>query len=98
MVVKNDERKRFLDSVGPEFAHVMVIAVVKKMNCWLLCNVVCGSVAALGTVAIFDNAVTFGIAAAFCFINHFIDCLYGIVVAVAVCSDDFRTVEPMDVR
>ena len=65
MMVENDERKRFLNSVGPEFAHVVVIAVVEKMNCWLLRNVVCGSVAALGTVAIFDNAVTFGLAAAF---------------------------------
>ena len=32
VVVKNDKRKRFLDHVGPDFAHVVVIAVVDKVD------------------------------------------------------------------
>ena len=39
MVVKYDERKRFLDSVGPELAHVMIIAVVKEVNGWGACGI-----------------------------------------------------------
>ena len=31
-MVEYDERKWFLDSVGPELAHVMVIAVIKEMD------------------------------------------------------------------
>ena len=32
MVVENDKRKRFLDHVSPDFAHVVVIAVVEEVN------------------------------------------------------------------
>jgi hypothetical protein len=32
MMVEYDEREWFLDSIGPELAQVMVIAVVKEMN------------------------------------------------------------------
>jgi len=78
MVVEYDERERFLNSVGPEFAHVMIIAVVKEVNGWRAC----------GIVAILDNAVAFSV------INQFIDFLDGVIVAVAVGSYDFRAVEP----
>ena len=46
MVVEYDERERFLDSIGPEFAHVMIIAIVKEVNCRGIC----------GIAAIFDVA------------------------------------------
>lgn len=39
MVVEYDERERFLNSVGPEFAHVMIIAVVKEVDCWHVCGI-----------------------------------------------------------
>ena len=32
MVVEDDERERFLDSVGPKLAHVMVIAIIKEVD------------------------------------------------------------------
>ena len=87
MVVEYDERERFLDSIGPEFAHVMIIAVVKEVNCRGIC----------GIVAILDNAVAFTFAVAFSVINQFIDFLDGVIVAVAVGSYDFRAVEPANV-
>ena len=85
MVVEYDERERFLDSIGPEFAHVMIIAVVKEMDCRHVC----------GIAAIFDAAFTF--AASFCVVNRFVNFLDGVVVAVAVGSYDFRAVEPANV-
>ena len=88
-MVEYDEREWFLDSIGPELAHVMVIAVVKEVNTWLLRNVVCG------IVAILDAAFTFAVA--FSVINQFIDFLDGVIVAVAVGSYDFRAVEPANV-
>ena len=85
MVVKDDEREWFLNSVGPEFAHVMIIAVVKEVDCWHVC----------GIAAIFDAAFTF--AASFCVVNRFVNFLDGVVVAVAVGSYDFGAVEPANV-
>lgn len=85
MVVKYDERERFLNSVGPEFAHVMIIAVVKEMDCRHVCEI----------AAIFDAAFTF--AASFCVVNRFVNFLDGVVVAVAVGSYDFCAVEPTNV-
>ena len=85
MVVKDDEREWFLNSVGPEFAHVMIIAVVKEVDCRHVC----------GIAAIFDAAFTF--AASFCVVNRFVNFLDGVVVAVAVGSYDFRAVEPANV-
>lgn len=38
-MVEYDEREWFLNSVGPEFAHVMVIAVVKEVNGWGACGI-----------------------------------------------------------
>ena len=90
-MVEYDEREWFLDSIGPELAHVMVIAVVKEVNTWLRRNVVCG------IVAILDIAVAFTLAVAFCVVNRFVDFLDGVVVAVAVGSYDFRAVEPANV-
>lgn len=84
MVVEYDEREWFLDSIGPEFAHVMIIAVVKEVDGWRAC----------GIVAILDNAVAFTFAVAFSVINQFIDFLDGVIVAVAVGSYDFGAVEP----
>ena len=89
MVIEYDERERFLNSIGPEFAHVMIIAVVKKVNTWLWRNVVCG------IAAIFDAAFTF--AASFCVVNRFVNFLDGVIVAVAVGSYDFGAVEPANV-
>ncbi len=91
MVIEYDERERFLNSVGPEFAHVMIIAVVKKVNTWLRRNVACG------IVTILDIAVAFNFAVAFCVIKQFVDFLDGVIVAVAVGSYDFRAVEPANV-
>ena len=90
-MVEYDERERFLNAIGPELAHVMVIAVVKEVNTWLRRNVVCG------IVAILDNAVAFTFAVAFSVINQFIDFLDGVIVAVAVGSYDFGAVEPAKV-
>jgi hypothetical protein len=39
MMVEYDEREWFLDSIGPELAHVMVIAVVKEVNGWGACGI-----------------------------------------------------------
>ena len=96
-MIEYDERERMLDSVGPELAHVMVIAVVEKMDRGLRCNVVCGNVAELGNAAIFDNAATFDPAAFFGVIDHFVDFLDGFVIEVAVGADDFRAIKPVDV-
>ena len=85
MVVEYDERERFLNSIGPEFAHVMIIAVVKEMDVRGACEI----------VVILDAAFTF--AASFCVVNRFVNFLDGVVVAVAVGSYDFRAVEPANV-
>ena len=87
MVVEYDERERFLNSVGPEFAHVMIIAVVKEVDCRHVC----------GIAAILDIAVAFTFVASFCVINQFVNFLDGVIVAVAVGSYDFRAVEPANV-
>ena len=85
MVVEYDERERFLNSIGPEFAHVMIIAVVKEMDVRGACEI----------VVILDAAFTF--AAAFGVVNQFVNFLDGVIVAVAVGSYDFRAVEPANV-
>lgn len=87
MMVEYDERKWFLDSVSPELAHVVVIAVIKEVDCRHVC----------GIAAILDIAFAFTLAVAFCVINQFVDFLDGVIVAVAVGSYDFRAVEPANV-
>ena len=39
MVVEYDERERFLNAIGPELAHVMIIAVVKEVDGWGACGI-----------------------------------------------------------
>jgi len=85
MVVEYDERERFLNSIGPELAHVMIIAIVKEVDRRRI----------YGIVAIFDAAFTF--VASFCVVNRFVNFLDGVIVAVAVGSYDFRAVEPANV-
>ena len=48
MVVKNDKRKRFLDHVGPDFAHVVVIAVVEEVDSARVFNACVGNAPADG--------------------------------------------------
>ena len=86
-MVEYDERERFLDSIGPELAHVMVIAVVEKVNC--------GNVR--GIAAFLDNAFTFCPIATFGVVDQFIDFLDGVIITVTVGADDFRAVEPANI-
>ena len=57
MVVEYDERKWFLNSVGPEFAHVMIIAIVKEVDVRGACGIAAILDNAAFTLAVFFGAV-----------------------------------------
>ena len=48
VVVENDKGKRFLNHVGPDFAHVMVIPVVEEVNSVRIFNACVGDALADG--------------------------------------------------